>query len=172
MGESFDLDAPDHFTAGAVGEPGARVFYLQARQEERVVTLRSEKEQVRGLADYVAGLLARHPGAAGPGAEDLDLLEPVEAEWIIASLAVGYDGEQRRIVVEAAELLEEDEGRQEGARGEPAVARFRITRAQATAFVERAREVVRAGRPLCPMCSQPTGPEAHVCPRSNGNVVR
>ncbi len=170
--ESFDLDAPDHFTAGAVGAPGERVFYLQARQRGQVVTLRSEKEQVRGLADYVAGLLARHPGAAGPAPADLDLLEPVEPEWIIGSLAVGYDEEQRRIVVEAAQLLEEDEGGEAGSRGEPALARFRISRGQATAFVERAREVVRAGRPLCPMCSQPIGPEAHVCPRSNGHVVR
>lgn len=175
MGESFDLDAPEHFTAGAVGEPGARVFYLQARQRHRLVTLRSEKEQVRGLADYLSGLLSRHSGPSGPAPADLDLLEPVEPEWAIASLAVGYDEERRRILVEAAELVEEeapDEAGQEHRPRDPAVARFRITRAQAAAFVERARALVRAGRPLCPMCSQPMGPEAHVCPRSNGHVVR
>ena len=28
---SFEVDSPDHFTAGAVGPPGQRVFYLQSR---------------------------------------------------------------------------------------------------------------------------------------------
>ena len=171
MGESFDLDAPDHFTAGAVGVPGERVFYLQARQRRRLVTLKSEKEQVRGLADYLAGLLVRHQAATGSAPHDLDLLEPADPAWTIASLAVGYDEERHRILVEATELLEEEEGAVGHVEGEPAVARFRITRAQATAFVERARALVRAGRPLCPMCSQPKDPDGHVCPRSNGHVV-
>ena len=172
MGESFDLDAPDHFTAGAVGVPGERLFYLQARQRRRLVTLKSEKEQVRGLADYLAGLLVRHPGAAGSAPHDLDLIEPVDPAWTVGSLAVGYDEQRHRILVEAGELLEEEEGDVGHVEGEPAVARFRITRVQATAFVERARALVRAGRPLCPMCSQPKDPDGHVCPRSNGHVVR
>ena len=44
MGESFDLDAPDRFTAGAVGVPGERVFYLQAHESGALVTLKIEKE--------------------------------------------------------------------------------------------------------------------------------
>ena len=51
MSQSFDFDAPDHFTAGAVGQPGQRVFYLQARQARELVSLKSEKEQVRALAE-------------------------------------------------------------------------------------------------------------------------
>ena len=57
MSASFDLESPDHFTAGAVGPPGQRVFYLQARQERTVVTLKSEKEQVRALGEYLAEIL-------------------------------------------------------------------------------------------------------------------
>lgn len=56
---SFEIDAPDHFTAGAVGPPGQRVFYLQSREAGRVLTLKVEKEHVRALAEYLAGLLAR-----------------------------------------------------------------------------------------------------------------
>lgn len=178
MGESFELDAPDHFTAGTIGPLGERVFYLQARQRQRLVTLKSEKEQIRGLADYLAGLLVRKPGAAEPAPADLDLLEPAAPAWAIASLAVGYDDARHRILVEATELLEEEgegQGEEKGeekGEGEPAVARFHITRAQAAAFVDQARALIRAGRPICPMCSQPMGPEGHVCPRSNGHVVR
>ena len=172
MGESFDLDAPAHFTAGAVGVPGERLFYLQARQRRRLVTLKSEKEQVRALVVYLAGLLMRPPGAAGSAPHELDLIEPVDPAWTVGSLAVGYDEERDRILVEASELLEEEEGDVGHVEGEPAVARFRIAGVQAMAFVDRARALVRAGRPLCPMCSQPKDPDGHVCPRSNGHVVR
>ena len=43
-----------------------------------------------------------------------------------------------------------------------------ITPAAARAFVVRARRVVAAGRPSCPLCSLPLDPAGHVCPRQNG----
>ena len=52
-----------------------------------------------------------------------------------------------------------------------AAARFHITPVQAATFVARARALVSAGRPICPMCSQPKDPAGHACPRSNGHVV-
>ena len=166
MSDSFELDAPDHFTAGAVGPPGQRIFYLQARQTGRLLTLKCEKEQVRALAEYLGGLLAKLPGSAGEAAGDTALLEPVDPVWTVAALGVGYDQDGDRVVLETRELLEEE------TEDEPAVARFHITRAQAAAFVERVRALVEAGRPICPMCSQPKDPGGHVCPRSNGHVVQ
>jgi uncharacterized repeat protein (TIGR03847 family) len=162
---SFDLERPEHFTAGAVGPPGERVFYLQGRQGRTLVTLKSEKEQVRALANYLAGLLERvaDTGEAAPG--DAALREPLDAAWTVASIAAGYDEPRRRIVVVANELQEDEEG------GEPATARFAISRGQAAAFVARAEELMRAGRPICPVCSQPKDPGGHVCPRSNGHPV-
>jgi uncharacterized repeat protein (TIGR03847 family) len=162
---SFDLERPEHFTAGAVGPPGERVFYLQGRQGRTLVTLKSEKEQVRALANYLAGLLERvaDTGEAAPG--DAALREPLDAAWTVASIAAGYDEPRRRIVVVANELQEDEEG------GEPATARFAISRAQAAAFVARAEELMQAGRPICPVCSQPKDPGGHVCPRSNGHPV-
>jgi uncharacterized repeat protein (TIGR03847 family) len=162
---SFDLDAPDHFTAGAVGAPGERVFYIQGRQGGKLVSLKSEKEQVRALATYLAQMLDKLPTASEPAPQRLDLVEPVEAAWPVASLGLGWDDERQRIIV-VAESVVEEEGE------EASTARFAITRAQATAFVERAESLVKAGRPICPMCSQPKDPAGHVCPRSNGHVVR
>ena len=162
---SFDFDAPDHFTAGAVGPQGERVFYIQGRQRGRLVTLKSEKEQVRALATYLAQLLDKLPTASEPPPDSVELLEPVEAAWPVASLGLGWDEERQRIVV-VAESVVEEEG------DEAATARFAITRAQATAFVERVEALVKAGRPTCPMCSLPQDPSGHVCPRSNGHVVR
>jgi uncharacterized repeat protein (TIGR03847 family) len=183
VSQSFDLEAPDHFTAGAIGPPGKRVFYLQGREGGGVVTLKAEKEQVNALADYLAGLLEKlaNPPAPAPGAAAL--LEPVDPAWTVGSLGVGYEQDKNRVVIVAHELVEsdddEDEEESEGPEVEAAeddaeegaTARFHITPAQAASFVERARALVSAGRPICPMCSQPKDPSGHVCPRSNGHVV-
>jgi uncharacterized repeat protein (TIGR03847 family) len=164
MSDSFELERPDHFTTGAVGPPGERVFYLQARQGPRLVTLKSEKEQVRALGEYLAELIERMPESRTTAPSDLALVEPVEAAWAVGTIGVGYDEPNQRVVVVLTGVVEE-EGE------EPPSARFAVTRAQAAAFVERARALIRAGRPICPMCSGPIDPTGHVCPRSNGHVV-
>lgn len=166
MSRSFELDSPDHFTAGTVGPPGQRVFYVQARQARTLVTLKSEKEHVRGLGEYLAGLLAKLPDIGLKPTDDRGLLEPVEAAWSVGAIAVGYDEARDRILIVATEAQEEE------AEEEPATARFLISRAQAADFARRAEALVKAGRPVCPMCSQSRDPEGHVCPRSNGHVVR
>ena len=170
MSESFDFEKPDFFTAGAVGDPGQRVFYLQARERRRLITLKCEKEQVRALAEYLSGLITKLGAPKGKMPSDLDLLPFAEPAWIVATLGVGYDEENERIIVDAHELFEEEEEGQRAAE-EPASARVRITREQAQAFVERAKELMKGGRPPCPVCSGPIDPAGHICPRSNGHVV-
>jgi len=173
---SFELEAPEHFTAGAVGQPGERVFYLQARQGGSLVTLKCEKEQVGALGEYLAGLLVRigRAGLEGPGT--LELVEPIEPAWAVAALGVGHDESDNRIIVIANEVVEEAEeedggtaGEQQAPATEPATARFHITLAQAAALVARARVLLKAGRPVCPMCGR-TKDEGHVCPRANGHA--
>ena len=75
-----------------------------------------------------------------------------------------YTEPRRRVVIAAHERPEE-----EGA-NEAATARFCITHAQAAAFVARAEALMKAGRPICALCSQPRDPGGHVCPRENGHV--
>ena len=164
MSNSFELDAPDHFTAGAVGPSGERVFYLQGREDSTLVTLKCEKEQVRGLAQYIGGLLQKIAAETPASAGAPDLIEPLDPAWAVGSIGVGYDEDRHRIVVVASEVVEE-EGQ------EAAAARFQLTHAQAAAFVERAHTLMTGGRPVCPMCSQPKDPGGHVCPRANGHFV-
>ena len=97
--------------------------------------------------------------------------------WAAGSLGVGYDDEDDRIMVVAEELIEEDEAEEINAEQvetatEPATARFRITRGQAAAFVDCARALMKAGRPLCKLCGQPLNPEGHICSRTNGHGSR
>jgi uncharacterized repeat protein (TIGR03847 family) len=179
MSESFDLQAPDHFTTGAVGAPGQRVFYVQARERGTVITLKAEKEHVGGLAEYLEALLAKTPVPGEEMPRDLGLLEPVLPAWAVGAIGVGYDEAADRVLVVANELVETDDEEEEATEGassraaeetpEGATARFRVTRAQAARFVERARALMKAGRPTCQVCGGPIDPGGHLCPRRNGH---
>jgi uncharacterized repeat protein (TIGR03847 family) len=160
VSSSFEVPEVDHFTAGTVGPPGQRVFYLQARHRGRVFTLRLEKAQVAALCRYFDELLADLPPTE-PAAADMHLLEPVVPEWIVGSLGVTYDEDADRVVVVAEELVEEGD--------DPAEARLRATRAQVAAFTRHGTALVAAGRPPCPLCGAPLDPEGHLCVRLNGH---
>jgi len=181
-GESFDMANPDRLTVGAEGEPGHRMFFLQARQGAEVVTLKMEKIQVAALSAWIAKTLEDLP-ALGHLPED-DELEPevfVEPAWAVGSLGGSYDADSDRIMLIAAELTEEEE--EEGEEGDEeedddedvelllgrgATARFLATREQMAALAIRATRLVEAGRPPCPLCGYPLDPSGHQCPRTNG----
>lgn len=162
---SFELPYPDRFTAGTVGEPGRRMFFLQAEGDGHLVTLKCEKQQVGALAEYLAGLLADLPLPADEevDATTVDFVEPPGVEWIVGRMGVAWDQGDDRLILQCEELLVDDEEADEA----PATARFRLTRAQVAAFVEVARELVSAGRPPCYLCGGPMDPAGHACPRLN-----
>jgi len=158
---SFDLSSPDAFTAGTVGPPGQRVFYLQAREGDLAVTLRCEKQQVAALAEYFGGLLDDlEPAPYGLATGELYLAEPFEEIWTVGPIGVAYDEPADRIVVVLEELVEEEAA-------EGASVKVRLNRAQVWAFVRHAQELVSAGRPPCRFCGLPLDPDGHACPRMN-----
>lgn len=161
MSSSFDIPEVDHLTAGAVGPPGQRVFYLQARNGTHVISLRLEKAQVAALVAYLAGMMADMPPPGDIPSSGMDLIEPVVAEWVVGALGVTYDEDADRVLIVADELVEEGD---EGAR-----ARISATREQVAALSVRGAEAVAAGRPPCPLCGQPLDPEGHMCARLNGH---
>ena len=164
---SFELRSPDSFTAGTVGPPGQRVFYLQARDGDLVITMRCEKQQVAALADYIGDLLddlEPSPYAVGDG--DLDLVEPVIPIWTVGPIGVAYDDSDDRIVVVLEQLIDQDD------EGNPisddgGTVKVRLTRSQVQSFVSRSRAIVSAGRPPCRFCGLPVDPAGHPCPRMN-----
>ena len=172
MSESFDLSDVDHLTVGTVGPPGKRVFYLQARAGGERVTLKLEKQQVAALAQYLSKVLADLP-AVGDLPGELELEEPVEAQWTIGALGVTYDDATDRVVLLAQEVgaPEEEEEEEEVAEDEDAgaVVRITATREQVAALAIRGTALVEAGRPSCPLCGYPLDPSGHVCPRTNGH---
>jgi uncharacterized repeat protein (TIGR03847 family) len=165
---SFDLSEVDLFTAGAIGPPGQRVFYLQARGDGQVVSLQLEKAQVAALARFLGALIA-DLDMPGPVPTDLDLVEPVVAEWTVGSLSASYDDNVDRVVVVAEELVDVDEDESGGLAVAPAVAHIVTTLEQAAAFAIHAIQIVESGRPACPLCGQPLDQRGHACARLNGH---
>ncbi|MEZ5136901.1 MAG: DUF3090 family protein [Acidimicrobiales bacterium] len=169
MSRNASFDQPDRFTVGAVGEPGERVFYLQATQAADVLTLRLEKQQVAALATYLEGVLADTGGAPTLDPSiPLALVTPIEPDWTVGSLAIGVEEDGQRIVIAAEELIAEGD-EDDPLRAVPGAARIAITRSQAGAFVPHAEALVSSGRPVCELCGRPMDPSGHVCPRKNGH---
>ena len=166
---NFHFDNVDRFTAGTVGEPGARAFFLQTIAEGQTVSFRLEKQQVQALAEYLAGLLVDLPQA--PEADvptEMELIEPTVEEWVVGSIGVAYDEASERFVILLEELVNEDESLGGSDVGE---ARIGLTIGQATALVPHATALITAGRPPCPLCSKPLNPDGHRCARLNGHGV-
>ncbi len=163
-------------TVGAVGPPGARVFYFQARQADRLLSLKLEKEQVLFLAGGLSEVLADLASpAAVPGETDLELEDPVEAEWAVGSMQLAYDSTTDRVVLVAKEVggPEEDDQSEGQTALEPpatgtATARIALTRDQAAGVIEHGKRLLRGGRPPCPLCGYPLGQD-HSCPKTNGH---
>lgn len=169
----MELGPVDRITADAIGEPGMRTFYLQARTGGELVTLIVEKEQVRLLATSVLELLADlSVETEAGGADDLDLEEPIEPRWRAGRLSIGFDEEQDRFLLEITEF-EPEAGDEDDPRSlrehEPETIRLWATRAQMLAFARHGGESVDRGRPSCPLCGNPMDPDGHACPATNGH---
>jgi uncharacterized repeat protein (TIGR03847 family) len=164
-----DLNPISRITIGAVGPPGQRVFLLQAGQGSTTVTLKLEKEQARVLATSILELLEeldeKYPHIYSkfdePLGSDLMIQEPMEPDFVIGQIGLGYDQEEDAIVLVAQEIQLED--------NDPAIARFWATRPQMKALSNHTLEIVDKGRPICPLCDQPIDPDGHFCPKSNGH---
>ena len=177
----YSYDPPERFIAGTVGQPGERTFYLQATVGSRVTSVALDKGQVSQLAERLEELLdevSRRTGSDTSQGEPaliddgpLDL--PLTEDFRVGAIALAWDHDGDRVIIEAQEESEEpleplaDDVPADG----PAVLRVRMTAEAARAFSRRASQVVRAGRPPCPLCGLPLDPAGHVCPRQNGHRV-
>jgi uncharacterized repeat protein (TIGR03847 family) len=178
----LEFDLPDRFVAGTVGPPGQRTFFLQASAGSRLTSVSLEKQQVSTLGDRINDLLDDFAGgeasdAVGEMIEDIAPLDtPIEDEFRVGTMSIGWDAERRVVILECHDGQEEVEVDEEG---EPTleperpgefetVLRVVLVPSQARAFARRCVKVVTAGRPPCPFCGGPLDPTGHVCPRANG----
>lgn len=185
----YGFDWPDRIVVGTVGEPGSRTFYLQARTAARVISVALEKEQSRLLAEKIDeildGLMAREGNPMSIPSEtpielvDNDPLEPVDEQFRVGAITLGWDPTTAQVVIEAFPIVDMDAdefGSDQSATDgfdvekferetmEPAeMLQVRIPVGTARAFAKRTGEVVGQGRPICSFCGTPIDPEGHVC---------
>lgn len=174
----IELDPVDRITAGAVGEPGERTFFLQGRRSERLVTILVEKQQVELLSASLVEILARSGKETGQGPpdEEMDLEEPIVPEWRAGRLSIGYDEDRDLVLLEAEEYVAEGQDEEEEKNetllpdpDAPGRVRFWVTREQALALARHGASVAAAGRPRCQLCGNPMDPDGHICPALNGH---
>jgi len=154
--DSFDFRELDFLTVGTLGPKGEREFFLQARAEGQLVSLKVEKQQVAALADYLDQVLDDLPeaeGHLGAQPEDLGLREPVISAFTVGSLGIAYAQDIDRLIVMAEAIPETDDEEEEVAQ-----ARFSLSRPQVFGLIERARDLVASGRPPCTYCGRPLEP--------------
>jgi len=146
VSESFDLGVVEHLTAGAVGEPGERVFYVQARARGVQVSILVEKDQVRVLCEAMQQVLDQLPGDDGglaPIQAELALRSPLDPVWRAGEMSIEHDALTDRIVITLTELVDEDET------GEGGRARFEASRASPPAVHVVSCAAIRWGRAAC-----------------------
>lgn len=171
--------SPDRFVAGTVGQPGDRTFYLQAVHDERVISVILEKQQVAVLAERIAALLLeinRRFGTPVPPEDvpidDLSpLVTPVDAEFRVGTMGLGWDSEAETVVVELLAVSETEFDASvvlDDAEDGPDAVRVFLSPESAREFAARSTRVISAGRPPCPLCDEPLDPEGHICVRTNG----
>ncbi|MFW0785699.1 DUF3090 domain-containing protein [Gordonia sp. CPCC 206044] len=171
--------SPDRFVAGTVGQPGDRTFYLQAVHETRIISVLLEKQQVAILADRIGALLEeihRRFGTPIPPDDDRigdlsPLAMPVDAEFRVGTMGLGWDAESEAVVVELLAITEGEfdesvvlDDTDEG----PDAVRVFLTTEAAREFASRSSRVISAGRQPCPLCQEPLDPDGHLCVRTNG----
>ena len=89
-------------------------------------------------------------------------------------MTLSWDPDDERIVIEVfpfteAAVITPDQIDQDFEEPEPdEVLLVRISAAAARSFVQRASQVLDAGRPSCPFCGNPIDPDGHLCVRANG----
>ncbi|WP_394277773.1 DUF3090 domain-containing protein [Luteococcus sp.] len=188
------FEFPDRFVAGTVGEPGQRTFFVQARKDAQLVAVVCEKQQVEVLADHlerildeltslVKGSLVVPP--ARRVALDLEPLDaPLSEDFRVGTMTLAWDERLQAIQVELFSVEQDESGPDlpvddlpggmesfDGLDEVLAAAEslsVAITLDQARDFTARARGLVHAGRPACPLCAQPVDASGHICPRANG----
>lgn len=139
----LEFTDPAHLTASFLGQPGERVFYLQAEDDHGRLDVLVEKGQVAGLAELLEQLLSRIDDAPADDwdRESMRLREPLTPRWRVGEMAIGLDTDRGRFVLD---LTEFDAEREES---ELETARIWLTREQARQLAAHASECVGQGRP-------------------------
>lgn len=168
----IELHPVDDITIDAVGQPGDRVFYIQANQGLQYVTLLVEKIQVQSLAvaieQFLAEVMMNNPGLldASPQYDENEMHLKVIPQPLfrVGNFGLGYEVAEDLVILVLQDIYpDENESVEKG------VVRLWCTRSQLRRLAHWGVELANRGRPLCPLCGELIPPEGHRCPKNNGH---
>uniref|UniRef100_UPI00404A1B0A DUF3090 family protein n=1 Tax=Candidatus Limnocylindrus sp. TaxID=2802978 RepID=UPI00404A1B0A len=172
------FDPPDQFIAGAIGEPGQRIFHLQAIGGGIAATVVVEKSQIAVLARRIVEMLkdlseggsVQLPNAPLPLPRKLPALaEPFTAEFRVGTIALAWDPLLTRLILEFRDDMSVEDAAApppiNDAPDGPDVLRVSLSIAAALEFAENSLQLAAAGRPIGPNCGVPLDPRGHRCAR-------
>lgn len=170
----IDLNPVTHITIDAIGQPGERVFYLQGKSADQVITLLVEKFQIQTLALAIENLMAElaenapELADASPSYdEDEMILEPpLDPLFRVGELSLGYEQERDMLILIAKEVSAALTETEEEDLSE---VRFWCTRSQLWAMGRWSIELASRGRPVWPSTGEPILPPGEFSPKNNGH---
>lgn len=150
--------------AESFGQPGERTFRLRILGASRQwASLWMEKEQLQALSLALSQMLAQLRQAEQPGAGLDDFPDTAEHDIHVGRMEIGFDPSDRTIVLNLFGLgVDDDESSPD--------LRVRFRQEQCATLSVRLKEIIGAGRPLCPLCGAPLTPAGHACIRANGHT--
>jgi uncharacterized repeat protein (TIGR03847 family) len=162
----YDFGIVDAVKPEAIGEPGQRRFRILLEGHGGSASLWLEKTQLFQLSMVIHQILATL--SSEKLSEEHPRSEPTHSgrehtsmELDIGNLSVGHDPVRDLFIIEAYDREDDEE--------DEAILVFWASRLQVEGLANEAQALCAAGRPLCPLCSAPMGPETHICPKSNGH---
>jgi uncharacterized repeat protein (TIGR03847 family) len=168
----IDLNPVTHIITDAIGKPGERTFYIQAWQDDRVVSILVEKVQIQtlaiGIEQFLSELATRYPDLTQTSAEYVEekmhIHPPVDPLFRVGELDLAYDADRDLLILVAREVQSEGIDPEEAG-----VVRFWCSRSQLRALGKWGLDISGRGRPICPQCGEPMESEGHFCPKRNGH---
>ena len=169
----FVFDHPSRCIVGAIGEYPDQSYYLQVTQDEQLISVELDALQLRLIAKRIDQLLddigdyynLRIPHRSRR-LEDLSPLDmPLDSEFLVGTIGLAWSEEESAIILgdfDESFMMSDD------AEYGPDTVRILLHPQLARQFAHRTTVVYTAGRPLCPLCGEPIGPEGHICARLNG----
>ena len=150
---------------------------MQVRAGAQIVSIALEKQQSAVLAEKIDEMLDQlitvdgNPFSVPTGTPielvDNDPLEPPLEQFRTGAMTLDWDPTTAQIVVEAYPLTDDDTEDDEPLDGigtkETEMMLVRMPVGTARAFAKRTREIVGAGRPICPRCGYPMDADGHEC---------
>jgi uncharacterized repeat protein (TIGR03847 family) len=171
-GIQYELKPIDRITTGAIGSPGKRVFYLQGRAGDQLVTLLIEKQQILslaiGLEEFLSELQKRLPDLPESSRDyiesEMALEEPIDPAFRVGHIGLGYDEESDMLILVARDIQPLNEDPEQAS-----TTHFWCSRSQLRQMCSWGLDLSARGRSVCGNCGEPIDPQGHFCPKKNGH---